>query len=136
MRKTEESTTEVISAVKEFYSALHGIFEGKTGGMESVWSHADDVTYLGPQGGILKGWKHVFNAWKEQASLSLKGNIEPKDIHIIQQGDIAIIQNYEVGTNYINGTAKSVKIRALNIFRREDGSWKMISHQTDLLSFV
>jgi hypothetical protein len=30
----------------------------------------------------------------------------------------------------------SVSIRATNLFRKEDGSWKMIGHQTDLLPFL
>lgn len=104
--------------------------------MEQVWSHADDVTYLGPQGGLLVGWNKILEAWKEQARLRLKGKIDLQEVHIIREGNIGIMQCYEIGSNNFKGKNESVKIRALNIFRKENGTWKMISHQTDLLSFL
>jgi ketosteroid isomerase-like protein len=136
MEKTEENTKEIRLATKEFYTALHAMFEGDATPMEKVWSHADDVTYLGPQGGILKGWNQVLSAWKEQAAKKLQGNVEVKDMHILQEGNIAITQSYEIGTNYINGMAKTIRIRAINIFRKEGGKWKMVTHQTDILPFL
>lgn len=136
MQKLQESTVEISAAVKTFYNALQDIFQGSTASMEKVWSHADDVTYLGPQGGIIVGWHQVFQAWKKQAHLKLQGKIELQDIHVIREGDIGIVQCYEIGSNILNGKAEPVRIRALNIFRKENGAWKMISHQTDLLPFL
>lgn len=136
MVKLQAKSLEIESAVMKFYEALQKIFAGETAMMEEVWSHAEDVTYLGPQGGILVGWEQVFKAWKDQASMGLKGCVEPRDIHFFQEGDIGITQNYEIGSNYVNGKPQTVRIRAVNIFRKEKGIWKMISHQTDLLSYL
>jgi ketosteroid isomerase-like protein len=36
----------------------------------------------------------------------------------------------------VNGQPQTVTIRATNIFRRENGQWKMIGHHTDLLTFL
>jgi ketosteroid isomerase-like protein len=136
MLKLQVNTEEIEIASNKFYDALQAMFTGDTTLMEKVWSHADDVSYLGPQGGIITGWKNVFNAWKEQAKLKLKGKIEIGDMHIIQEGNIAIVQQYEIGSNLIHGNQQKVNIRATNIFRKENGNWKMISHQTDPLSFL
>lgn len=136
MVKLQEATSEIAAAAQEFYKALHDVFQGNTSSMEQIWSHADDVTYLGPQGGILVGWNQVFQAWKKQAQLKLQGKLNEQEIHIIQEGNIGIMQCYEIGTNLVNGKTEQVRIRALNIFRKENGKWKIISHQTDLLPFL
>jgi len=124
------------AATQQFYNALNSMFQGDVSAMEQIWSHAQDVTYLGPQGGMLIGWNQVLQAWQKQAQMRLQGKVEPHDIHIIQDGNIAIMQCYEVGTSVVAGKSEQVRIRAVNIFRKENGQWKMISHQTDPLSFL
>lgn len=127
---------DIHTAVNEFYEALNDLFAGNVAPMTEAWSHEDDVTYIGPQGGILIGWDNVLHAWKEQASLKLKGKVEPEDMHVIKHQDLRIAQNFEVGTNIVNGKTEQIRIRATNIFRKEEGKWKLISHQTDLLPFL
>jgi ketosteroid isomerase-like protein len=56
------------------------------------------------------------------------------DLHGIASNDLAIVQNYEVGSNIgPDGEIEKVSIRATNIFRKEKGEWKMVSHHTDFL---
>jgi ketosteroid isomerase-like protein len=124
---------DIHTAISEFYQALNKIFIGRINPMIAIWSHANDVTYLGPQGGIIVGWENVLKAWKKQTQLKLKGQVEPEDLHVINMGNVGIIHNYEVGANHVKGGIEKVRIRATNIFRKEEGKWKMISHQTDLL---
>jgi len=136
MKRAQANLSEEIKlACKGFYRALQAILEGDVLPMEKVWSHAEDVTYLGPQGGILVGWKEVSNAWKHQAS-QLKGRLEQGQVFICCDGNIGIVQNYEIGETYVNGKVENVRIRATNIFRKEEGNWKMITHQTDPLPFL
>lgn len=127
---------EIGNAGQEFYNALNSMFQGDISAMEQLWSHSNDVTYLGPQGGMLIGWDQVSKAWKKQAEMKLQGTVNPQDIHIIQDGNIAIMQCYEVGQNQVAGKNEQVRIRAVNIFRKENGKWKMISHQTDPLAYL
>lgn len=131
----DDNETEVKAAAAKFYSALNTMFTGELGPMKEVWSHADDVTYMGPGGGFLVGWNNVLPEWEKQAALKYGGSVEPKEIHVIAGKDLAVVQNYEEGTNTnVNGKPSKVSLRATNIFRKEDGKWKMISHQTDLFS--
>jgi ketosteroid isomerase-like protein len=121
-------------AAGRFYEALNTMFTGDLEPMKEVWSHADDVTYMGPVGGFQVGWKQVLADWEAQADLKLGGKVEAVDMQIIVGKDIAIIQNYEKGENKgKDGKVLTVLIRATNIFRKEEGVWKMISHHTDLL---
>ena len=62
------------------------------------------------------------------------GKVDAVDMQVVVGKDLAIIQNYEKGENKgEDGKVLTVLIRATNIFRKEEGQWKMISHHTDLL---
>ncbi|MCP4000881.1 MAG: nuclear transport factor 2 family protein [Gammaproteobacteria bacterium] len=130
-------TQAVKAAVDNFYLALNSMFIGDVQPMEQIWSHKDDVTYMGPAGGLHVGWQQVLADWEQQAKLKLGGKVEPKDMQITVGRDLAIISNYEVGENTgPDGKIEDVTIRATNLFRMEDGAWKMIGHHTDLLPFL
>jgi len=69
--------------------------------------------------------------------LKLGGRVTPKDIRITLGRDLAVVSNYEIGENSgPDGKPQEVTIRATNLFRKEDGKWKMIGHHTDLLPFL
>ena len=105
--------------------------------MKELWSHKDDVTYMGPRGGFRLGWQDVLADWEIQAALKLDGQVEPKDMQITVGRDLAIVSNYEIGRNMtVDGKAQAVTIRATNLFRNENGKWKMMGHHTDILSFL
>ena len=127
----------VRAAAARFYKALNIMFSGGLEPMKAVWSHTEDVTYMGPGGGFQVGWRQVLANWKAQAALKLGGKVEAVDMRITVGQDLAITQNYEKGENKgQDGKALPVLIRATNIFRKEQGKWKMIGHHTDLLPFL
>ena len=132
MPKAEQ---EVREAVAQFYVALNVLFTGEMKPMNDVWSHADDVTYMGPAGGFQVGWKNVNEDLSKAAAMKLGGKIEPSEIHVTAVGGaLAIVSNYEKGENVdAAGKTFTVSIRATTMFRSEGGKWKMIGHHTDLL---
>jgi len=133
----EKDKAAVRKAVAQFYRALNTMFEGDLGPMKEVWSHTQDVTYMGPGGGFRVGWTQVLADWEAQAALKLGGQVEATEMRITVGHDLAITQNYEKGENKSQeGKAQTVLIRATNIFRKEKGEWKMIGHHTDLLPFL
>ena len=90
-----------------------------------------------PAGGFRVGWEQVLADWEKQAALKLGGKVSPKDMRITVGRDLAIVSNYEIGKNVTaDGEFQNVAIRATNLFRKEGGSWKMIGHHTDILSFL
>lgn len=128
---------EIAAAAAGFYAALNALFEGDLAPMVAVWSHADDVTYMGPDGGFQVGWKDVLADWEKQAAMKLGGRVDPDGMRITACRELAVTHNYEKGENInTGGTSGSVLIRATNLFRKEGGAWKMIGHHTDKLSFL
>ncbi len=127
----------VMEAAAQFYAALNTMFRGDLEPMKEVWSHADDVTYMGPFGGFQVGWDQVLANWEAQAAMKLGGEVKPEDMQITVGQDIAVTHNYEKGENInAKGKPQKVSIRVTNLFRKEDGKWKMIGQHTDLLSYL
>jgi len=133
----EKDEQGVRQAVAQFYTALNTMFTGELGPMREVWSHANDVTYMGPGGGFQVGWDQVLAEWETQAAKKLGGKVEPADMRITVGQNLAIVSDIEKGEN-TNAAAKveKVSIRATNSFRKEGGKWKMIGHHTDLLPYL
>lgn len=127
----------VEQASERFYTSLNAMFRGETAPMQQIWSHAADITCMGPAGGMLVGWDQVRSAWEMQAALKLGGKIEPSNVQIVVGDDLAVVSCFEVGENRdLQGRPIQVSIRATNTFRKENGEWKMIGHHTDLLPFL
>jgi len=127
----------VRDASAQFYVALNTMFTGDAAPMEAVWSHADDVTYMGPGGESLIGWAPIRDSWRKTAAMKLGGKVEPSGLHITLGQDMAVVTLTEVGENTnTDMEAQQVSIRATNVFRKEDGAWKMIHHHTDSLPFL
>lgn len=127
----------VREAAGQFYVALNAMFTGDVGPMKRVWSHADDVTYMGPGGGFRSGWAQVLADWEAQAAMKLGGEVKPGDMRITVGRDLAVVSNYEIGENAgPEGKPRTVEIRTTNVFRKEDGIWRMIGHHTDILPFL
>jgi ketosteroid isomerase-like protein len=134
---SENDEKTVKQAVSQFYVALNEMFRGNIEPMKKVWSHASDVTYMGPRGGIKVGWDQVLADWEAQAAMKLGGTVKAENMTIKVGKDIAVTSNYEKGSNInAEGKPQEVSIRTTNTFRKEDGKWKMIGHHTDLLPFL
>ncbi len=127
----------VRDATAKFYSALQLMFTGNIGPMKEVWSHSADVTFMGPGGKVQRGWPAVRADWEAQAALKMGGKVQFEDAHVIVGQDLAFTSGWERGQNVgPDGKTQLVSIRATNVFRKEDGAWKMIGHHTDLLPFL
>ena len=127
----------VRKSVEQFYAALNAMFTGDLGAMKEVWSHAEDITYMGPGGGFRIGWDQILMDWEIQAAMKLGGKVKPENMHITVGQELGVVQNYEKGENTnAEGKPQQVSIRATNLFRKEDGKWKMIGHHTDLLPYL
>ncbi len=134
---SDDDKKAVMEATDKFYVALNYMFKGDLDLMKEVWSHADDVTYMGPGGGIKIGWDEVLTSWETQAAMKLGGSVHAEDMRVTAGNEIAVSINYSKGENIdAEGKPQPVSIRATNTFRKEDGKWKMIGHHTDLLPFL
>ena len=123
----------VSAANDQFYAALNAMFTGQLAPMNAIWSHSDDISNQGPFGARMDGWEAVGAQFKKEAAMKLGGRITCKNL-IVQTGrDLAYTVCVEQGEN-MTAAGKPVQVshRATNIFRLEEGQWRLIHHHTDL----
>jgi len=77
-------------APRTFHDALNRLFTGDAAPMKAIWSHGDDVVYMGPVGGVQVGWTQVEPYWDKQASRKLGGRVDAVDVHITASPSLAI----------------------------------------------
>ena len=124
---------ELERAALGFYTALASLLDGDVGPMLRVWSHADDVTYMGPFGELLVGWEPIRDSLTAQAAQHLGGTVQPEELHYYASPTLGVVVGYERGANELNGQPIPVDVRATSVYRLDIGQWLMIGHHTDRL---
>ena len=110
----------------EFYEAFSN---GDMDAMSDVWSKSSPIRCVHPGMESVEGRKAVMESWKRYFSVSVPPSssssfftIEPERVQVEIYGLIAICSCIE--RNEGGG-----QLEALNVYRREKGSWKMTLHQ-------
>ena len=129
--RSEVEADEVHQASDRFYAALNRTLNGDSGPMMEVWSHTSDVSTMHPIGDREDGWEHVEGPWQQVASMASGGQVAIKDQSIRAGGDLAYEVGTEEGSGTIAGEVVSFGQRVTNIYRRDDGIWKIVHHHTD-----
>ena len=124
---------EIAAASDRFYAPLNVMFEGDAQPMKDAWSHADDITFMGPNGLYLIRWEKIEQEWDAQAAALLGGRVNPENLQMTLGSDLSVINCIEAGENVVDGKVETVRLRASTVFRKESGAWKVVGHQTDLL---
>ncbi len=125
---------EIQQTAEQFYAALNQMVSGDASALADVWSHGPDVTTMHPLGGREAGWERVQATWELAASLFTEGRVTISDQVIVPlTEDVAYTVATERGEGTIGGEQLSFEHRVTNIYRREDGAWKLVHHHTDLV---
>jgi len=122
----------VRAAVDQWFVVLNAMLNGDPEPLSGLYSHEDDVTYMGAEGTYRVGWAATYADWKTQAGKAKGGKLAGSDIHIVVSGGMAAAQHYTQGqVTGADGKTQETKIRETSVFRKEDGQWRMISHHAD-----
>ncbi len=122
---------EVRQASDRFYAALDSMLDGNAAPMADVWSHDSTVSTMHPLGGREVGWDAVRGSWEGAAQAFESGSHEVSDLEVRVLGDTAYTTGIEHVDATIGGKSLHFDIRATNIYRHEDGEWKIVHHHTD-----
>jgi len=131
------SAEEVCQASDRFYAAMNRGINGDPSAMFDLCSHADDVTTMHPMGGRQIGWPDVRASWEMAGGSIDGGTVEVSDLQITMLGnDGAYTTGTEIASATIGGAPVTLSVRCTNVYRREDGVWKLVHHHVDLLPDV
>jgi ketosteroid isomerase-like protein len=111
-----------------YIRAVDAMHNGDPAPFAEVWSRRDPVTLLGGAASVPAGWENVIEAQRSVASRFSNGT--PLDLVLIAadvNGDLAYTVGYERSSVSVQGgPARPVFLRATQIYRRENGEWKLV----------
>ena len=117
----------------EFYAALNRMLaSGDAAPVTAIWSRGQVGSTMHPIGGREVGRDQILATWEQAAPAFIDGTASADDVVVIPLSDDVA---YTVGTERFEGKVGGETFRgewrATNIYRREDGGWRIVHHHTD-----
>src|SRR4051812_43706858 len=131
MADVDDFLREVMPRLNEAEAALHN---GDAEPRLRMWSRRDPVTVFGAWMSD-SGWQEVSKLFQDlagQFSDSISYDIEL--IAAGASGDLAYTVAYENNTVSVNDEPRTYTLRVTQIYRREDGDWKLAHRHGDELT--
>ena len=125
------ATDDVQKASAQFYAALNAMAAGDSSSMSEIWVAGTKATAMHPIGGRSEGTEQVLASFAQVASLASGGQIRLTEQVIRTGGDLAYEFGVEEGEVTLAGEQIEINHRVTNVYRNEDGNWKIIHHHTD-----
>ena len=124
----DEAMAELIAVQREF-------IKGDAAGIKRLYSHQDDVTVLGGFGGFERGWAEVGPRLDWAASHFSGGAYSQEEISVTVGTDVACLVSLERWSRPKAGDQGDdvFALRVTQVFRREDGRWRLIHRHADPL---
>lgn len=124
------------AATTLFYEALNTAIQGNFDPLSAIWSHRPDISDFSADGSEEFGWNAVHEHIRNTVRLYPSGRIGAQDVRVIADGDAdgdigysVVIETGQMRSP--DGPMVKFSQRATNIFRREQGQWKLIHHHAD-----
>ncbi len=110
------------AAVLFVNQAFYDAFRGRDlDTMEQLWARRGPIACIHPGWRALTGREDVMQSWENILGGEHAPDVACRGAEAFVQGDGAFVVCYEViGTTVLVAT---------NVFRREDGSWRLVHHQ-------
>jgi ketosteroid isomerase-like protein len=131
-----------VSEVSEFLAAVlprqvageREVHNGRAEERLTMWSRKDPVSVFGVWR-VNKGWDGVRDAITQvakrfSACTAYDFKVEVADV----SGDLAYTVGYEPTACSVDGVPQSYTLRVTNIYRREDGEWRLVHRHADRLA--
>jgi ketosteroid isomerase-like protein len=128
-------TQAVREATLNYYVALNSAFRGDLDPMTKVWLHGSDVLDMPSSGARETGWNAVLDGYRNLTRQGITGSIAPAEVTVTVQGKLAYSTCLETGeTRASGGYPVTHRERATNIFRLDNGHWRLICHHADAVA--
>jgi ketosteroid isomerase-like protein len=127
-----------VSRFKDFLEECHGALaqqgNGNSAPFLALWAHGEDPTIMAAVGGHETGYEQI-SALLSGVSRTLNWTGFATETLSLGSGfDLAFSVELEKMTRTVNGVPEEMTIRATQVYRLEDGSWKVIHRHGDVLS--
>jgi ketosteroid isomerase-like protein len=113
-------------------SAEVAIYRGDPEPFKALWSRGDDVSLFGAFGPCKKGWHQVTKTTEWVAS-RFRDGVVTAEYEVVHEGtDLAYTVGYEIGDVALDeAPVTRQRLRVTQIYRREDGQWRLVHRHGD-----
>ena len=129
----QHSAMDFDQVLEEYHLALVEFAKGNPEPANALLSHRGDVSLAGGFGGVTRGWKQVTENIVYAAKQFRKGQISFDNLTKVVGQDLGYIVELERYDFKFGKSGEAVRnvLRVTSIFRREDGSWKLVHRHGD-----
>jgi ketosteroid isomerase-like protein len=113
--------------------ALGELVQGRSEPFKALWSHADDVVIMGAFGGYERGWPLVSDRLDWAAKGIKSTDRVAENVLTVVNDDLAYTVDLEHMTRHAGDSAMPRTLRCTQVYRREDGEWKVVLRHADEL---
>jgi ketosteroid isomerase-like protein len=117
--------------------AASAYINGEAGPLGDLSTSTNPASFMGPGGGEIHGAREVTERYASDARFFATGSTGHFEIiHAEASGDLGYWVGFQRATTYFKGKADPVpfNLRITEIFRKENGQWKLIHRHADPLA--
>lgn len=134
--ETNKDLADFQEFMKQREVAAKAYVNGDTEPLADLSASESPATFFSPKGDYKEGADKVLETYKSDANAFEKGSETNFEIlHMVANGDIAYWVGFQRASARMKGQAEPIpfNLRITEIFRRENGEWKMIHRHADPL---
>ena len=128
------SMLELRAFVDRCHAAITQQSQGHPEPFLELWSHADDVTIMAAIGGYQVGFDAVRELLTAASNTQQFDGWRAENVATVLDGNLAFTVELEHYARTGDGEDKGMTLRATQIYRREDGQWRVIHRHGDILT--
>jgi ketosteroid isomerase-like protein len=106
---------------------------GRPEPFKALWAHTDDVVIVGGFGGYERGWEQVSPRLDWASKGLAAADRSEENIVTVVGDDLAYTVDLEHMTRNIGGQSRPLTLRCTQVYRRENGEWKVVLRHADPL---
>jgi ketosteroid isomerase-like protein len=117
--------------------AAEAYVNGDAGPLSALAARESDATFFGPGGGVVHGPHAVASRYVSDAPMFEQGSTTRLEIlHAAASGDVGYWVGFQHAVARLRGKPEPIpmKLRVTEVFRREDGEWRLVHRHADMLA--
>lgn len=119
-------------ALTRIDDALRQMYAGRPEPFAALWSRSDDASLFGAFGPAIRGWHDLEPVFPWVAGRYRHGTVSIDYVAVTEGGGLACTVGYERAAVSIDGgPVEGSTIRATQVFRLEDGRWRLLHRHGD-----
>ena len=125
---------DVDELIERYQRALGEFLKGDPKPVQALFSHREDASLANPYGPPVRGWEKVSEVVEHAASLRRDGKATGYEVVAkYVTGELAYVVQIERAESKVGDREEITPyaVRATNIFRPEEGEWKIVHRHAD-----